>query len=565
MDEFRSELCSGIGGMKYGDPRDSGKGIILSRRQKKKLARQRRENQDQDGIPANNMSKSGAKGLRSVDSGHGKINGQIITSAPALRLHSEMNITNRILSIFLSPYILSSNQLLQLGYPVESRVHPGKAVIYKDPTVYALFQRGTTSSRLNVNATEFVPLRRMENCQQESHAITTTRKTSNIMENEHRLLEKAVSETEGNQNSDTFSANRGVAAFPCDKKLSYERYEGGRCEGTRRPSGDRSDRSVKFQGVTEVEDSKSPNGTLKSEGEDQQLSDISEKKCVRCGRGFCLTMEGKYATQEKCIHHWGKIENAVAPQLPQPHKVGVVGPVRTIRRYSCCGGKPNSGGCSVGQLHVWNGFGPGVNDSLDGYVQTRVRKTFPPDGNFGIYAVDCEMCYTAHGTEIIRVTVVASDGHLVYDRLVKPESDVIDYNTRFSGITAHDLNENATKSLRDVQNDLMGFINADTILVGHGLENDLRALRIIHGRVVDTSVIFPHSNGLPYRRSLKTLVSEFLQRDIQQDSSGHCSFEDARACMELMLWRIRTDFNCIFQSGVQNFLQLQNKFACICF
>ncbi|XP_023708497.2 uncharacterized protein LOC111865026 [Cryptotermes secundus] len=554
MDEFSSELYSGSESIKYSNR------VILSRRQKKKLARQRRENQDQDGIPANNMSKSGAKGLRSVDSGHGKINGQIITSAPALRLHSEMNITNRILTIFLSHYIISSDQLLRLGYPVESRVHPGKAVIYNDPTVYKLFQRGKTSSRLNVNATEFVPLWATENCQQESHGIITRRSTSNIMENEHRLLEKAVNETEGNQNSDKFSGNRGVAAFLCDKKLSYERYDGGRREGNSRP---RRGWTVKFQGVTK-KDSKSSNGTLKSEGEDQQLSDTREKKCARCGRGFYLTVEGKYATQEKCIHHWGKIEKAVAPQLPQPRKVGVVGPVRTIRRYSCCGGNPSSGGCSVGELHVWNGVGPGVNDPLDGYVQTRVCKTFPPDGNFGIYAVDCEMCYTARGTELIRVTVVASDGHLVYDRLVKPESDIIDYNTRFSGITARDLNENDTKSLRDVQNDLMGFINADTILVGHGLENDLRALRIIHGSVVDTSVIFPHSNGLPYRRSLKSLVSEFLERDIQQDSSGHCSFEDARACMELMLWRIRTDFNYIFQSGVQNLLQLQNKSECIC-
>ncbi|PNF42687.1 hypothetical protein B7P43_G14285, partial [Cryptotermes secundus] len=163
----------------------------------------------------------------------------------------------------------------------------------------------------------------------------------------------------------------------------------------------------------------------------------------------------------------------------------------------------------------------------------------------------------------IRVTVVASDGHLVYDRLVKPESDIIEYNTRFSGITVHDLSENATKSLWDVQNDLMGFINADTILVGHGLENDLLALRITHGSGVDTSVIFPHSNGLPYPRSLKSLGSEFLEREIQQDQFGHCSFEDARACMEVIVMEARKDFDYIFQSGVQNFLQLQNKFACI--
>nr|CAD7196822.1 unnamed protein product [Timema douglasi] len=167
----------------------------------------------------------------------------------------------------------------------------------------------------------------------------------------------------------------------------------------------------------------------------------------------------------------------------------------------------------------------------------------PSDGNFGVYALDCEMCFTTRGLELTKVTVVAADGRLVYDCLVRPENFIIDYNTRFSGITARDLSKRATKTLKDVQNDLMGFINADTILIGHGLENDLRALQIIHGTVIDTSVVFPHYWGLPYRRSLKSLVGCLLKRDIQQDSSGHDSFEDARACIELMLWRIRKDFH----------------------
>jgi RNA exonuclease 1 len=94
----------------------------------------------------------------------------------------------------------------------------------------------------------------------------------------------------------------------------------------------------------------------------------------------------------------------------------------------------------------------------------------------------------------------------VHDSLMKPENHIKDYNTRFSGITPRALKEHATKSLRDVQNDLMGFINVDTILLGHGLETDLRVLCIIHGSVIDTSVIFPRSNGLPYRLSLKSLL-----------------------------------------------------------
>jgi hypothetical protein len=63
------------------------------------------------------------------------------------------------------------------------------------------------------------------------------------------------------------------------------------------------------------------------------------------------------------------------------------------------------------------------------------------------------------------VTVVAADGHLMYNSMVEPE--------RFSGITAWYLSNDATKSLWDVQNDLLELINADTILVSHRLENEL--------------------------------------------------------------------------------------------
>ena len=78
------------------------------------------------------------------------------------------------------------------------------------------------------------------------------------------------------------------------------------------------------------------------------------------------------------------------------------------------------------------------------------------------------------------VTVVGIDGRLVYETIIRPDDTIIDYNTRFSGVTARDLKRgnNSVKSLKDVQNDLLGFINANTILIGHGLENDLRALKV---------------------------------------------------------------------------------------
>ena len=149
-----------------------------------------------------------------------------------------------------------------------------------------------------------------------------------------------------------------------------------------------------------------------------------------------------------------------------------------------------------------------------------------------------------------------------------------------------------TKNLKEVQNDLMGFINADTILVGHGLENDLRyhglmfwnsemnemsqevllfmkfdedittnmndnklisfhpflwpstisrALQLVHSVVLDTSAVFPHYCGLPYRRSLRSLVSSYLKVSIFDKIAlrlGNLTLKDRqhRQCVVCLVW-----------------------------
>jgi DNA polymerase III epsilon subunit-like protein len=62
--------------------------------------------------------------------------------------------------------------------------------------------------------------------------------------------------------------------------------------------------------------------------------------------------------------------------------------------------------------------------------------------------------------------------------------------------------------------------------------------------------VFPHHYGLPYRRSLRSLAKFILEREIQDNPSGHDSFEDAHACLELMLWKLRRDFVTIPQNTV---------------
>jgi RNA exonuclease 1 len=59
--------------------------------------------------------------------------------------------------------------------------------------------------------------------------------------------------------------------------------------------------------------------------------------------------------------------------------------------------------------------------------------------------------------------------------------------------------------LKGIRQALDAFIGPQTVIIGHGVENDLMMLRMIHPRVVDTIVLFPHQFGLPYRRALRIL------------------------------------------------------------
>lgn len=86
----------------------------------------------------------------------------------------------------------------------------------------------------------------------------------------------------------------------------------------------------------------------------------------------------------------------------------------------------------------------------------------------------------------------------------------------YSGISEKTL-ANITRTLRDVQAVLLSMFNTKTILVGHSLESDFKALKLIHDNVVDTSILFPHRMGAPKKRALKTLCIENLKRIIQED------------------------------------------------
>lgn len=183
----------------------------------------------------------------------------------------------------------------------------------------------------------------------------------------------------------------------------------------------------------------------------------------------------------------------------------------------------------------------GLNDDeKGGTIEMDVTLTnASSDGSF-VYALDCEMCETDIGMKLTRVTVVNINGAVVYDQLVKPRSTIINYHTEFSGISEEILKD--TKHIvADIQRDLTTqFLVENTILVGHFLTSDLRALRMVHPTIADTAILFPHQRGFPFRTSLKYLTKTYLKKDIQmQTQTGHDSAEDAIASLNLLLLKVR--------------------------
>ncbi|KAG6328982.1 hypothetical protein ID866_10108 [Astraeus odoratus] len=150
-------------------------------------------------------------------------------------------------------------------------------------------------------------------------------------------------------------------------------------------------------------------------------------------------------------------------------------------------------------------------------------------------ALDCEMVGIGlEGSEssLARVSIVNFKGAVVLDVYVRQRERVVDYRTQWSGVREGDLGEEA-QPFNEVQKTVADLIK-DRILVGHAIQNDLKALFLSHpaSHTRDTqSLAHRHKLVKSRRPALRVLVLQELGIAIQEGE--HDSVTDARATMAL--------------------------------
>lgn len=280
--------------------------------------------------------------------------------------------------------------------------------------------------------------------------------------------------------------------------------------------------------------------------------------CDRCKTRFQVfpgrrEEDGSLTSGGSCTYHFGKPFWSERPPLDPKAK--------REKKYRCCGqSMGDSTGCTKCDSHVFKISEVKRMAAVLNFQETPDnpgKQSAPP------VCIDGEMGYTVYGLELIRLTATSwPSGNELFDVLVRPMGQILDLNSRYSGVQPVDMAEaipwdklprvdptsketGATKrKLRIVESPaaaralLFSHLSPQTPIIGHGLENDLNATRIIHPTVVDTALLYPHNAGLPYRNGLKMLMHTLLNRHIQVVADGkmegHDSKEDANAAGDLV-------------------------------
>lgn len=168
--------------------------------------------------------------------------------------------------------------------------------------------------------------------------------------------------------------------------------------------------------------------------------------------------------------------------------------------------------------------------------------------NFPIaLAIDCEMCETADPltgakdpSALVRISIVdaLNPGEAILDTLVNPFMPISASRSFIHGIDPSAL-AGVTFTLRHAQAALHRICSDRTILLGHSLHNDLKAMRFKHTNVVDTAYLYAVQNEPGSTPGLRDIAASVLN---MQMLDTHDSVQDARAAAMAALYIVENGY-----------------------
>ncbi|KAF6828823.1 3'-5' exonuclease [Colletotrichum plurivorum] len=310
----------------------------------------------------------------------------------------------------------------------------------------------------------------------------------------------------------------------------------------------------------------------------------------------------------KCQHHTGRVIRA---------------------HWNCCQSFVSAPGCTWAPEHLTRDYKPGdlltrhqlhhtpLSTLLDltppplisvyGAVEaTSFTESGLPRHPRRAVAIDCEMGTASDGeSELIRLSVVDFfTAEILLDSLVSPAVPMAHYNTRYSGVSRQDMEEARRRGacinggVAGAREQVWRWVGPETVVVGHGVNNDFASLRWIHPLIIDSLLLASAAKAEKLKReeeeeeerkkaavlaaaaalsqsgdlmsfdnlesslneegsensgqaekdkqrkrsrgglSLKALTLELLGRHIQVGRGGHDSLEDALAARDLVHWYV---------------------------
>nr|VZI32234.1 unnamed protein product [Spirometra erinaceieuropaei] len=169
-------------------------------------------------------------------------------------------------------------------------------------------------------------------------------------------------------------------------------------------------------------------------------------------------------------------------------------------------------------------------------IVTGLKSIITLGSSYRPVALDCEMVGVGKGKEsaLGRISIVSYYGQVLYDVMCRPEEEITDYRTRWSGIRPSDMAR--AIPFECVQDQVQRIIQG-RIVVGHMVFNDFRVLKMQHpADLIRDTGLAPYAKvkaGFHPKQptALRNLADKLLGLQIQ--TGEHCSIEDAQATMAI--------------------------------